>query len=180
MRKNNQDPLLKYTRMALAGGADEAKLVPASNVVTAEWVRLKCQFGCSGYNKRLCCPPLTPTPEETRKMLTEYRRALIYSYTCTPRGYRAKRLRMQKLIVAIERAAFLDGFYKALGLMAGPCRLCAECNRDGLCRHPEQARPSMEGCGIDVYATARNSGIRLDVVTRRDATARFINLLLVE
>ena len=170
----------KYVALALAGGADEAKLISASTVVTAEWVRLKCQFGCSGYNKRLCCPPCTPTPAQTRKMLSEYRHALIYSYTCTPRGYRAKRLRMQKLIVAIERQAFLDGHYKALALMAGPCRLCADCNRNGNCRHPESARPSMEGSGIDVYATARGSGIPLEVVTRADATAKFINLLLIE
>jgi predicted metal-binding protein len=170
----------KYLKMALAGGADVAKIISTEKVVTAEWVRLKCQFGCSGYNKRLCCPPCTPTPAQTQKMLGEYRHALIYSYTCTPRGYRAKRLRMQKLIVAIERQAFLDGFYKAFGLMAGPCRLCAACNRDGNCRHPESARPSMEGCGIDVYATARGGGIPLDVVTREDATARFINLLLIE
>jgi len=64
--------------------------------------------------------------------------------------------------------------------MAGPCRLCKTCNVKGRCRFPEMARPSMESCGIDVYATARNSGIKLDVVTSEGATAKFINLVLID
>jgi predicted metal-binding protein len=178
--KKRATPLSKYVKQALVGGAHEAKLIPASKVAVEDWVRLKCQFGCSGFGKRLCCPPLTPTPEQMRRVLAGYRRALIYSYTCTPDDYMPKRLRMQRLVPAIERAAFLDGHYKALGLMAGPCRLCKTCNVRGRCRHPEIARPSMESCGIDVYATARNSGINLDVVTRKDATSEFINLVLID
>jgi len=170
----------KYVARALAAGADEAKIVPVSNVVTAEWVRLKCQFGCDGFGKRLCCPPRTPTPEQMKRVLADYRHGLIYSYTCTPKNYLPKRLSMQRLVPTIERTMFLDGNYKALGLMAGPCRLCKVCNLKGRCRHPELARPSMESCGIDVYATARNSGIELDVVTREDATSKFINLILID
>lgn len=169
-----------YIVQALRAGALEAKIIRARNVVTAEWVRLKCQFGCDGFGKRLCCPPRTPTPEQMKRVLAAYKRALIYSYTCTPSGYKAKRLRMQRLVPALERAMFLDGHYKAFGLMAGPCRLCKACNLEGTCRHSELARPSMESCGIDVYATARNSGLKLDVVTSEDATSKFINLILVD
>ncbi len=169
----------KYVEQALVAGAHEAKVIPVGNVVTAEWVRLKCQFGCSGFGKRLCCPPHTPTPEQMKRVLAGYKTALIYSYVCTPQEYLPKRLRMQRLVPAIERAMFLDGHYKALGLMAGPCRLCKECNVTGRCKHPDLARPSMESCGIDVYATARNSGIELDVVTSEDATPKFINLVLI-
>jgi predicted metal-binding protein len=169
----------KYAEQALAAGVHEAKMIPVGNVVTAEWVRLKCQFGCSGFGKRLCCPPNTPTPEQMKRVLAGYKTALIYGYTCTPSGYEAKRLRMQRLVPAIERTMFLDGHYKAFGLMAGPCRLCKVCNLEGRCRHSKLARPSMESCGIDVYATARNSGIKLDVVTREDATSKFINLILI-
>jgi predicted metal-binding protein len=49
-----------YIAQAKRAGALEAKTIPASNVVTAEWVRLKCQFGCDGYGNGLCCPPRTP------------------------------------------------------------------------------------------------------------------------
>jgi predicted metal-binding protein len=170
----------KYVAQALAGGAHGAKIVPVRNVVTAEWVRLKCQFGCDGFGNGLCCPPRTPAPEQMKRVLAGYRRALIYSYVCMPSGYARKRRRMRRLVAELERAAFLDGHYKAFGLADGPCRLCRECDLTGDCRHPELARPSMESCGIDVYATARNSGIKLEVVTRRDGPSKHINLILIE
>jgi predicted metal-binding protein len=170
----------RYRELALAGGADTARLISVRKVVTAAWVRLKCQFGCSGFGKRLCCPPHTPTPEQMQRVLSAYRRAVIYSYPCSSAGYRRKQRRMHRLIAELERVAFLDGYYKAFGLGAGPCRLCAECNVTGRCEHPYEARPSMESCGIDVYATARGSGIPLEVVTRANASSRHINLLLLD
>ncbi|MBM3331917.1 DUF2284 domain-containing protein [candidate division WOR-3 bacterium] len=172
--------LEKYVAQALAAGAAEAKIVPATNIRTAEWVRLKCQFGCDGFAKGLCCPPRTPTPEQMKRVLADYRRALIYSYVCTPSDYRTKRRRMRRLVTELERAAFLDGHYKAFGLGDGPCRFCRDCNLAGDCRHSEKARPSMESCGIDVYATARNSGIKLEVATRRDGPSKHINLILLD
>ncbi len=170
----------QYAEQALKAGALEAKVIPVRNVVTAEWVRLKCQFGCDGFGKGLCCPPRTPTPEEMRRVLGAYRHALIYSYVCTRSDYTMKRRRMRQLVAELERAAFLDGHYKAFGLADGPCRLCRDCDLTGDCRHPEDARPSMEACGIDVYATARKSGIKLEVATRRNGPSKHINLVLVD
>uniref|UniRef100_A0A7C4CCH0 DUF2284 domain-containing protein n=1 Tax=candidate division WOR-3 bacterium TaxID=2052148 RepID=A0A7C4CCH0_UNCW3 len=170
--------LRRFVTMALAGGADEAKMIPAKNVVTAEWVWLKCQFGCDGFNRRLSCPPFTPTPERMRRMVGEYRRALIYCYH-RPLDLKTRR-RMGRLLVAIERAAFLDGCHKAFGLGAGPCRFCAKCDTGRLCRFPELMRPSMESCGIDVYATCRNSGIELHVVRSRTERPKYVSLVLLD
>jgi len=164
--------------MARAGGAIEAKVIPARFVKTAEWVRLKCQFGCGGFNKRLSCPPYTPTPATTGKLLKEYRRAVIFTYEGSE-DVRQRR-RMQRLVVDIERAAFLDGYYKALGLGAGPCRFCSVCNTGRRCRFPRLARPSMEACGIDVYATCRNAGLTLEVVTSYDQTPKYVSLVLID
>lgn len=167
-----------YVELARSGGATVAKVFPVARVVVAEWVRLKCQFGCGGYNKRLCCPPYTPTPEQTRRVLSEYRYALIYTFD--GHGDARYRRRQQKLLADLERTAFLDGWYKAFGLGAGPCRLCSECDTTRRCKHPYEARPSMESVGIDVYATCRNAGIRLDVVTCLDETPRYVHLLLLD
>ena len=181
MKKTPQNGKYReYVEQALEAGAFEAKVIPVRNVVTAEWVRMKCQFGCDGFGKGLCCPPRTPTPEQMRRVLAAYKHALVYSYVCTPSDYTRKRRRMRGLVAELERAAFLDGHYKAFGLADGPCRLCRECDPAGDCKHPEEARPSMESCGIDVYVTARNSGIKLEVATRRDGSSKHINLILIE
>ena len=44
----------------------------------------------------------------------------------------------------------------------GKCRLCATCaKRDGQpCRHPDDALPSLESYGIDVYHTAKDTALR--------------------
>jgi predicted metal-binding protein len=75
--------LEKYLIKALKGGLTmgsmtAVKQIKPASVVTAPWVRLKCQFGCDSYNSNYCCPPYTPTPEETRKILDSYRRALLF------------------------------------------------------------------------------------------------------
>jgi predicted metal-binding protein len=131
------------------------------------------------FGKRLCCPPHTPTPEQMKRVLARYKTALIYSYICTPSNYAPKWSRMQRLVAELERAAFLDGYYRAFGLCAGPCRFCKECDVTDRCKHPHLARPSMESCGIDVYATARSSGIELAVATREDGPSKNINLILI-
>ena len=55
----------------LSQGAADAKKLDPHEVKTAEWVRLKCQFGCGGYGSCLTCPPNSPTPAQTRRLLTE-------------------------------------------------------------------------------------------------------------
>ena len=131
-------------------GAREARAIDTESIVTAAWVRLRCQFGCSRYAASRCCPPHTPTLTEMREVIRGYTRAILF---------RCGHLREPtRLAVKLEREAFLAGHYKALGLGAGSCRLCKPCDLTSPCRHPEEARPSMEGCGIDVYATVRANG----------------------
>jgi predicted metal-binding protein len=47
--------LAPYIKMACQRGVDDAVVVETSRVVTAPWVRMKCQFGCAGYGMSLCC-----------------------------------------------------------------------------------------------------------------------------
>ncbi|KPK58314.1 MAG: hypothetical protein AMK73_09355 [Planctomycetes bacterium SM23_32] len=151
--------------------AGVARVAPA-DVVTAEWVRMKCRFGCGGYGRCLTCPPYSPTPRQTRRLLDDYATAyLIWWGADHPsRGDLAE----------IERQTFLAGWYKALMLASGPCGLCDPCPLEHPCRYPYQARPAMEACGIDVYETAHRAGFPLRVVTCREDTPNFYSLLLVE
>ena len=55
----------RWVQRAVELGAAEAKVVSPATVVTAHWVRLKCQYGCGGYGLRLTCPPYSPTPQQT-------------------------------------------------------------------------------------------------------------------
>ncbi len=146
--------------------------VATQDVVTAEWVRMKCRFGCGGYGRCLTCPPHSPAPEQTRRMLDEYGTAYLLHWGSVSPGREA--------LGELERDVFLLGYHKAFVMAGGPCGLCSPCALERPCRHPESARPSMEACGIDVYETAHRAGFPLEVVTSHEDTPNFYGLLLVE
>jgi predicted metal-binding protein len=163
--------LAGLAKKAVALGAGEAKLIKPSSVVTAEWVRWKCRYGCDGYGTTLCCPPRSPEPAETRRVLDCYTTALLVHFD--------NDVRVTRTMVKLEREAFLAGWHKAFALGAGPCTLCKECDTEE-CRNAERARPSMEACGIDVFATARASGWPIEVLTDRSRPENSYGLLLIE
>ena len=161
----------KFIKKALEFGARAAKVVSPANVETSEWVRWKCRYGCGGFGSSLVCPPHTPTPAETRRMLDDYKAGVLFEM---PSGD------TKNVAVRLERAIFLSGYHKAFGMGGGPCELCKSCTFDEGCRHPEQARPAMEACGIDVFATARKHGFTIDVVRRHGDPEHYFGLVLIE
>ena len=143
-----QPDLTPFVARAVELGALEAKVIDVSSVVTAAWVRMKCKYGCGCHGTNLCCPPHSPTPEETQRVLDCYERGILLHF-------------------------------KAFGYGAGPCFLCEKCNLQS-CVHAYEARPAMEACGIDVFATVRANGYPIEVVTDRECDQNHYALLLVE
>jgi len=110
----------------------DARIIPPGDVETAPWVRLKCQFGCDGYGSCLVCPPYSPTPQQMREALDSYNRAVLVYFA--PEGG------VKVTIFELEQEFFFRGAWKALGLGAGSCSLCKECNlKQQQCRHAYQA-----------------------------------------
>jgi len=151
-------------------GAKGAKIVPAASVKTAAWVRMKCRFGCGGYGGCLTCPPYSPTPEETARVLSEYTWAVLIE---------TEREGRRELAADLEREIFLDGCYKAFAMASGPCGLCKVCDVDNVCPHNDRARPAMEACGIDVFETVRRNGFEIDVLTDTCQEGNFFCMVLI-
>jgi len=160
-----------FCGLAVKLGAVDAKVIRADQVTVREWVRWKCRFGCSSYNRSLMCPPYTPTPEETRALLKEYKHALLFRFRpSTPKS----------LAVKLERRIFLEGYPAALAFSSGSCNLCEKCNVErGYCLKPLEARPSMEGCGISVFETARNAGYKIEVLRSKEQNYLRYGLVLI-
>jgi predicted metal-binding protein len=179
IRSQEHKTLEVYVQEALTRGATFSKVIPASKIVTSEWVRLKCQFGCDAYGSRRTCPPLSPTPSLTRRMLKDFSGAIFVALR-VPSGEVERKLRRKGrlLLGSLERKLFLDGYYSAFAMGFGPCNLCPSCELTLDCKHPEVARPSMEACGIDVYATARGAGFPLKVVRTYEEGCSLCGLVL--
>lgn len=168
-------------KMARDGGAVAFVPVDPSRVVTAHWVRLRCQYGCKYYGTRLTCPPYSPTPEDTRKVLDEFRKAYLVKFEgfmgfdAYPPGDMYGSLKKASTKACdigfeMERHAFLAGYYKAYLYGAHRCYRCDACALEEgstRCRFPAKARPSMESAGIDVFATAKNAGIEMGIIRDR-------------
>ncbi|QXE17381.1 DUF2284 domain-containing protein [Clostridium sp. 001] len=151
-----KNDMTKYVEKAKELGAYNAKIISTDTIKTGAWTILKCRYGCKNYNTSYCCPPKTPSYKETQNIIDCYSTGLIVQS-------KSDLVATTKIINKLENEIFLSGYYKAFGFGAGPCRLCEKCNMEH-CAHPQEARPSMEACGIDVFATVRESGFPIEVL----------------
>lgn len=176
-QKNTDDKISELIRFVAEKGG-EATLIPAKDIVTAEWVRQKCLYGCNGFGRRFSCPPYTPTPSETREVLDAYRTALLIRFKgdigeTTPERLVSREMTryVQQVMFDLEQMAFSFGFYKTLGYTGHQCGWCGRCKAkdDGAkitdCINRRKMRPSMEAAGIDVYAACASVGWDLDVLS---------------
>lgn len=161
----------KYLRLVKEKGADLAVVIDAKSVVTAAWTVYRCKYGCDTYGKSHCCPPKTPTWKETQEMLDCFQRGILFR--CHDMSLATP------LAVELARALFLDGYYKAIAFGSGPCKRCKDCNPER-CNFPAETVPSMEACGIDVFATARGNGMELHPLKEKGEVQNHFGLVLVE
>ena len=129
-----------------------------------------------------------------RKFISEYNDALIIGFNADANNFLRSLKKVNKILIKLEREAFMLDLPKAFVLFAGSCMLCKKCvihekdfpkNIDPriarrFCKHLRKARPSMEGIGIDVFATLAKVGIKLHVldISNFDKFRQFGLLLL--
>jgi predicted metal-binding protein len=148
-------------------------------------IRLKCQVPlCEYYDVCKTCPPHIPEVAVFREALLSYSKAFLVVLREKIKDiddYRtdfSAELKLADIVSDLELAAFQHGFYQALGLCVGGCKLCDECAPQGEpCRHPFKARPSPEGFGIDVTELAREVGVAVEWPPKK--FVNFIGLVLV-
>ena len=145
------------------------KFINASDIIVAEWVRMRCMFGCGSYGKSGCCPPNVPEVGECREFFVSYKTAVIFHLTKQvekPEDRISWSRETNRELLRVEREVFLNGNYKAFLLFMDECRLCSKCTGSRVeCRNPMQARPSPESFSVDVFATVRKQGYRIDVLS---------------
>ena len=181
----------RLIRLLLDKGKDYGlqEIVPfeIDHIELAEWVSLKCQYGCPQYNTNWCCPPASPDLKKVRAILDEYSLALLlvgnrhcpdfYSHSAKRRAYQ---VRYWKGTMAIERQLFLEGYDKAFSLVSGACALCKKCSYPEQCRFPLEKRPPVESFGIDLIGTLKNLGRSTAVSQDTDDHFNHYSIILLE
>jgi predicted metal-binding protein/2-polyprenyl-3-methyl-5-hydroxy-6-metoxy-1,4-benzoquinol methylase len=153
-------------------GFHSVNSLTTEDIQIPNWVDLRCRYGCANYGKPHC-PPNSLSPQKTREMLAAYSHCLLLEGT-PPTGD------FQRLVLQAEKEAFAAGCYKAIAFWAGPCSLCEKCRAEEGCCQSRDARLSMEGAGIDVFATVQRAGIALRTLADRGDYVKYFAIVLLE
>ena len=87
MKKIDKMDSLDFLRkQAMDLGAVEAKIIQVEKIVIEDRVVFKCKLGCEKYGKTLACPPYAPTPDEFRKIVSEYHYAMFMKFKTRVEG----------------------------------------------------------------------------------------------
>ncbi len=200
-----EEHLSELCDKAASYGASKAMPIPVSYVVMDPRVSLKCQIPrCVHYGRNLMCPPSCVKPDEFARSLERYEFAILVQAKIIAdlasverrlgatslvevindedyrRQLRTSTRSFEMILSKLERDALMMGHRFALALSGGACSLCDECvgiSSGEPCRHPFEARPSMEAVGIDVVRTAENSGVTIEFPAKDPV---WTGILLVE
>lgn len=165
-------------------GFGSFKWMNPKDIVVAQWVRMKCAFGCPGYGSIASCPPNTPTVEACREFFQEYDKGVIFHITNqfeNPDDRHAWSKGINLKLSALEREVFHAGHHKAFLLFMDSCHICGDCGRARTdCVHAKTSRPSPEGMAVDVFSTVRQYGLPIDVLREHTAVMNRYAFLLIE
>lgn len=154
---------------ALTAGAAKAAIIDAAQIVLSAEFRGICETNqCGGYAKCWMCPPYIGPIGELMEKVRSYPKALLY-----------------QTIFEIEDSYDIEGMFEAgakhaqvsqsvqqemvpligkpfLHLTCGGCHLCPTCAKrsEEPCRFPGKALPSLEGYGVDVYQTVKDTPLK--------------------
>ena len=165
---------------ALALGASAACLIDAAHIrVEEELARICKDPGCPGYGQGANCPPHVMKPAVFRELLPQYPQALVFKFDVPTEvllgdgRFEVARI-VHETAADIERRALACGFAAACGLAAGSCKriFCADelncrvLTHKGDCRHPDAARPSISGLGVNFFELSRTVGWPINKIDR--------------
>lgn len=159
----------KLMRAVLDSGATKAAYIQQEKIVLSANFREVCASNqCGGYGRCWACPPFIGEVEDLMEQVRSYPKALLYQYIAQiedsfdiegmfEAGHAHARLsqRIQQAIKPLFDSKFMH-------LTCGGCHLCEKCAKleNQPCRKPGEPLLSLEGCGVDVYNTTKDTELK--------------------
>jgi predicted metal-binding protein len=78
-----KDRKKRIDEIVRAHGYNDYKWIDPREIVVAQWVRMKCMFGCREYGHGGACPPNTLSIAECERFFKEYSDAIILHFEGT-------------------------------------------------------------------------------------------------
>ncbi len=153
-------------------GASEAAIIDSAEIVLKDSLAALCvEPRCPNYGLASSCPPHVSGPTGFGELIAHHPHALVYKIEVdadvllSPEVADLMRL-IHEIGTSVERRALDLAYARASAFGGGSCKnlFCGEepdcrvVDRGGDCRHPDLARPSMSGFGVDTTALMRSAG----------------------
>jgi predicted metal-binding protein len=175
---------LSLEKMFRDHGFDNFTWIDPGKIIVAQWVRVKCMYGCDDYGRNAACPPNVPSVTECRELFGEYSSGVAFHFEVgfdDPKERHAWVAGVNRRLFELERKVFISGYEKAFMLFVGCCQLCSDCPPDRTdCKQPEKGRPSPEAFAIDVFSTVGQYGLPIEVLANYAEAMNRYAFLLVE
>ena len=111
-------------------GYADYRWVNPKKIIVAQWVRMKCIFGCGSYGKNACCPPAVPPVSDCERFFREYSQAVIFRFNArleNPEDRHNWSAKINFKLSKLEREVFLAGYERAFLLFMDSCEICGDC-----------------------------------------------------
>jgi predicted metal-binding protein len=165
-------------------GFSDFRWIHPRDIVVAEWVRMKCLYGCVEYGKNAACPPNAPPVDACARFFREYKRAAVFHFVKKvdrPEDRHSWGRKLNLELLKLEAEVFKAGFVKAFLLFFDSCGICLECaSARAECKEPKLSRPTPDGLAMDVYSTVRKIGYPIEVLSEYDQEMNRYAFLLVD
>lgn len=174
----------QFIQTALDCGADKAEIISVKSIVLNPEFRSMCEANqCGMFGRCYMCPPDIGPIDALIERISAYEKGLLYQTI----SFMEDSFDFESMIAA--RHALTGVFQRlrnvllpiigqeTLHLSVGCCGLCLTCAKvtGEPCRFPDQALASLESYGVDVYNTARNTGLKY---TNGPNTVTYFGLVL--
>jgi len=164
--------MIDFERIALAAlesGAAKATVIPQGQIVLSrEFYEICRSNACGNFGRCWMCPPDIGSIDGLMERVRAYPFALIYQTigeledSFDIEGMTAAACRHARTSQEVQAAVaplVKDGCFH---LSCGGCNLCESCAKieDKPCRFPDRALMPMEGAGVDVYNTVKDTPLK--------------------
>ncbi len=171
MHQENQK-LKELIQKAYKSGASTATVISVKDIEVDDSLADKCREPrCVYYGLSKSCPPNVAGPFVFKEGLKSYNQAIFFKIDVPSKILYSSESRevfqlLHEIASHIENSAVKIGFKNAKAYAGGSCKNifcyshpeCLALSEEGRCRHPECARPSMSGFGINVARLYEKSG----------------------
>lgn len=162
----------KLIKISYKLGASNAAIISANNIIVDVSLADKCREPrCANYGLSKNCPPHVSGPSGFNKSLEIFNQAIFFKIDVPSEILYSNENRevfqlLHQIAAGIESFAVKLGLENAQAYAGGSCKkifcyndnVCLALTEKQKCRHPEYARPSMSGFGINVAKLFETTG----------------------